>query len=246
MGYTFEQLTASNASDYADQVERHGFAIAKRVINDSVRGAVVAAVDRLDEGEAVRRKRGIYGVRNVLEVCTTVRELASNEAVRQFVRPVLGDRSFAVRAVFFDKIPGANWSLGWHQDSVIAVRERHEVEGFVAWSEKAGVWQVQPPAEVLAKMLAIRVHLDNCPADNGALRILPASHTFGWLDDEIDTWKANTTEFVCDVQATDIVAMRPLLLHASAKSDQPRHRRVVHIEYACDELPAPLEWRDRV
>jgi hypothetical protein len=37
--------------------------------------------------------------------------------------------------------------------------------------------------------------------------------------------------------------MRPLLLHASSTATNPRRRRVIHIEYSGDDLPAPLEWR---
>ncbi|MBC8353893.1 MAG: phytanoyl-CoA dioxygenase family protein [Planctomycetes bacterium] len=233
-------------SRYIAQVESNGFAIIERVLSEATVLRLTSDIQDLAAGESVRRKRGIYGVRNLLDVCPAVRELAASEAIRQSVCPILGDDCFAVRAVFFDKIPDANWSLGWHQDSVIAVRERLDIEGFVAWSEKAGVWQVQPPADVLAKMLAIRVHLDDCPADNGALRVLPGSHSHGWLDDEIDDWKANTPEVICDVRATDIIAMHPLVLHASAKSNQPRHRRVIHIEYAAEELSGSLEWHDRV
>ncbi len=233
-------------SAYADQIERLGCAVVERVLDEPLVHGLTSAIEALDEGEAVRRKRGIYGVRNLLEVCPAVRELAASEAIRRLVCPVLGESSFAVRAIFFDKIAGANWSLGWHQDNVIAVRDRHDVEGFAAWSEKASVWQVQPPVEILARMLAIRVHLDDCPVDNGALRVLPGSHRHGWLDDEIDDWKANIPEFICDVKATDIVAMCPVLLHASAKSSQPRHRRVIHIEYAAEDLPGPLAWHDQV
>ena len=245
-----EQLRfdASNLtlSAYAEHVGLFGYAIIEGVLDEALVQTLIDAIDHVHAGEAVRRKRGIYGVRNLLDVCPAVRELAASETVRQFVCPLLGDDCFAVRAIFFDKIPDANWSLGWHQDSVIAVHQRHDIEGYVAWSEKAGVWQVQPPADILARMLAIRVHLDDCAGDNGALRILPGSHSFGWLDDEIDHWKAKTSEVICDVLATGIVAMRPLLLHASSKSDQPRHRRVIHIEYAAEELPSPLAWHDRI
>ncbi|MDA1051123.1 MAG: phytanoyl-CoA dioxygenase family protein [Planctomycetota bacterium] len=233
-------------SAYAEQVKRSGCAIVERVIDEPLVHTLISAIDGIDAGEAVRRKRGIYGVRNLLDVCPAVRELAASEPVRRLVCLVLGDNCFAVRAIFFDKIPGANWSLGWHQDNVIAVRERHDIEGFFAWSEKAGVWQVQPPVEILARMLAIRVHLDDCSADNGALRVLPGSHSHGWLDDEIDEWKANVAEFVCEVSASDVVAMCPTLLHASAKSSRPGHRRVIHIEFAAEELPSPLAWRDCV
>lgn len=172
--------------------------------------------------------------------------MATTRGSDRFRLAVLGTGSFAVRAVFFDKIVDANWSLGWHQDSVIAVQDRRDVADFVGWSNKAGVWQVQPPAEVLAKMIAVRLHLDDNRANNGPLRVLPDSHRFGWLDDEIDRWKADVPEVVCDVRAGDAVVMRPLLLHASAKSDVPCHRRVIHIEYACADLPGGLQWRDQI
>jgi hypothetical protein len=78
------------------------------------------------------------------------------------------------------------WSLFWHQDNVISVAARVDVPGYAGWSNKAGVWQVQPPAQVLAGMPAVRVHLDDSGAENGPLRVLPGSHGFGWLDDQLD------------------------------------------------------------
>lgn len=133
-----------------------------------------------------------------------------------------------------------------HQDNVIAVKERRDVAGFTAWSQKAGVWQVQPPAEILARMIAVRVHLDDCGPDNGPLRVLPGSHRFGWLDDQLDDWKARVPEVVCTVGCGGIVAMCPLTLHASAAAQTIGHRRVIHIEYAVDNLPAGLEWNNRI
>src|SRR6266581_105158 len=134
----------------------------------------------------------------------------------------------------------------WQQDNVIAVRERLEVPGFVGWSQKAGVWQVQPPVEVLAQMIAVRVHLDDCGADNGPLRVLPGSHRCGWLDDDLDAWKAGVPEMVCTVKCGGILVMCPLLLHASAASESAGHRRVIHIEYAAADLPAGLDWNIRI
>lgn len=126
------------------------------------------------------------------------------------------------------------------------MRERIETDEFVAWSQKAGIWQVQPPADVLAKMLAIRIHLDNCDKTNGPLRVIPASHDHGWLDDEIDQWKQRGPQMICEVAVGGIVAVRPLLLHASAAAEDPRHRRVIHIEFACNDLPGGLDWNNRI
>jgi hypothetical protein len=40
--------------------------------------------------------------------------------------------------------------------------------------------------------------------------------------------------------------MRPLLLHASTVANSPRHRRVIHLEFAADELPDGLAWAERI
>lgn len=238
--------TNFDGHDYATTFRREGYFIRDGVISQDEVERLRQAIANLPKRAEVRRKRMVYGVRNLLEICPAVRELAAVVRVRQFATAVLGGHAFAVRAIFFDKLADANWSLFWHQDNVVAVKERREVSGFVAWSKKAGVWQVQPPAEVLADMVAVRVHLDDCGPDNGPLRVLPGSHRSGWLDDQIDDWKSRTPEVVCTVRCGGIVAMCPLTLHASAASETVGHRRVIHIEYAAAELPCGLDWNSRV
>jgi hypothetical protein len=39
--------------------------------------------------------------------------------------------------------------------------------------------------------------------------------------------------------------MCPLLVHASSSALKPEQRRVVHLEFAADELPGGLEWYER-
>lgn len=95
-------------------------------------------------------------------------------------------------------------------------------------------------------MIAIRVHLDDCPASNGALQVIPGSHRYGWLDDQIDEWKSRGLEMTCEVGAGGIVSMCPLTLHASAPSENPGNRRVIHIEFAAEDLPGDLDWNNRV
>jgi hypothetical protein len=43
----------------------------------------------------------------------------------------------------------------------------------------------------------------------------------------------------------DALVMRPLLLHASSVSREPRHRRVLHFDYAVGELAGGLQRRMR-
>jgi hypothetical protein len=241
-----DALTDFDASRYATTFRSDGYFIHDDVISIDHVEHLRQAVSDLPNREEVRRKRSVYGVRNLLEICPVAQTLAKTPTVRWFATAVLGDEAFAVRAIFFDKVPDVNWSLFWHQDNVIAVKERFDVPGFVAWSRKAGVWQVQPPSEILANMIAVRVHLDDCGLDNGPLRVLPGSHRYGWLDDELEEWKRHVPEVVCTVRRGGIVAMCPLTLHASAAAKAVGHRRVIHIEYAAADLPSGLEWNNRI
>lgn len=106
------------------------------------------------------------GTRHLLDI-PSVQELASSEPVRVIAESVLGEDCFAVRGILFDKTPEANWKVTWHQDLTIAVRQRRDVDGFGPWSVKEGVPHVQPPLSVLERMVAIRIHLDECGIDNG-------------------------------------------------------------------------------
>ncbi len=92
-------------------------------------------------------------------------------------------------------------------------------------------------------MLTLRMHLDPCGVDNGPVRVMPGSHREGRLSPaEIDRWRADGTGVECTAARGDVLAMRPLLLHASSPSKSPSHRRVVHIEYAAGKLDGGLDW----
>ncbi len=235
-----------NPNDYARHFRETGIAVVPKILNRDAIEELRSAIGNIPEGEEVRRKRSIYGVRNLLEISPAVREIAARAEIHQFVSPLLGETAFATRAVFFDKVPDANWTLGWHQDSVISVAEKIAVPGFLAWGQKAGVWQVQPPPEILSRMVAVRIHLDDCGPENGPLRVIPGSHRGGWLDEELDRWKQNVPEIVCCTAEGGMVVMCPLILHASSKAKSPSHRRVIHIEYANEDLPGGLKWNTRI
>jgi hypothetical protein len=48
------------------------------------------------------------------------------------------------------------------------------------------------------------------------------------------------------IRQGDAILMQPLLLHASSTARLRSGRRVVHLEFAAEELPNGLRWRDRV
>ncbi len=221
-----------------------GFQVAPAIFEATIMDSVINALAVLvPHANALHRPSGIYGARNLLRECPAVAALASDPKLLAPVVAVLGPEAFPVRGLFFDKLPGANWEVGWHQDLSIAVAERLETPGFGAWSVKKGVVHVQPPASILENMLTVRVHLDDCGEDNGPLRVLRGSHGHGRLTDEqIEKWKRPGGEVTCIVPKGGVLLMRPLLLHASSPARNPRHRRVIHLEYASAGLPGGLRW----
>ena len=224
--------------DYLRAIERDGVALVPDAVPSDVLDVVAAATEPILAG--LSRVQG--GVRDMLAV-PAVRELARSPGVRRWVEPVLGPDCVAVNGTLFDKAAGRNWKVPFHQDVTIRVRQRREVPGFETWWEKGGVPHVWPPAAVVERMLAVRVHLDDCGPDNGPLRVIPGSHRAGVLtSDEIEWWKARVPEAACPAGRGGLVVMRPLLLHASSAAERPARRRVVHIDFAVPELPGGLEW----
>jgi ectoine hydroxylase-related dioxygenase (phytanoyl-CoA dioxygenase family) len=243
-------LTTELATEVATAIERDGYTIVPNVVDAVAVATLLHTLDTLPDSESVRRRsdaRGsVYAVRNLLDVVPEVRELAASNRIRALVKPILGPDYFVVRGILFDKTPGANWKVAWHQDVMIAVRERIEVEGFGSWSQKAGVTHVQPPVRVLQNMLTVRLHLDDCDADNGPLQVIPGSHGNGRLDaQDIAQWREKVRAVFCPVPGGGALLMRPLLLHASSASRTPRHRRVIHLEFAAAPLPGGLKWHSQ-
>ncbi|HEY1710915.1 MAG TPA: phytanoyl-CoA dioxygenase family protein [Rhizomicrobium sp.] len=223
-------------------LERDGFALVRGVVSAGLIARTIAAFATADVSRS-KRSEETYGARNILDVAE-VRELASLDTVRAFVSDALDGEPLVVRGIFFDKTPAANWPVAWHQDLSLALAARQETDGWQAWSVKAAVVHVQPPADVLGRMVTLRFHLDACSEDNGPLRVVPGSHAHGRLDRERQaSLRAQVNEQSLCVAAGDVIAMRPLIMHASSAARSPHHRRIVHLEFAPrDLLPPGLAW----
>ncbi len=233
---------------YVDDITNQGFAVCEEVVNATTLGVLEGELERAEIERVGRQRAGkVFGLRDLMNVVPVTRSFAQCRELMSLVEPVLGRGARVVRGIYFDKHKDANWKVAWHQDLTIAVRERVEVDGFRAWSSKAGITHVQPPVSILENMLTLRVHLDHTDETNGALRVLAGTHRHGRLEPEqIQFWKEQAEVVTCAVSRGGIVAMRPLLLHSSLPSLNPKHRRVLHFEYASIDLPGRLEWLEAV
>jgi hypothetical protein len=181
------------------------------------------------------------GTRNLLEAewCAA---LAATLRDTLELGPALAD-CLAVQCTYFEKSAQVNWLVPLHQDLSIPVREKVEHPQLRGWTSKEGALFVQPPAAVIERMVAVRVHIDDCAGDNGPLRVVPRSHRLGRLRVEDQRAQRDAAgEVACTTPRGGVVAMKPLLLHVSSKSTSSRPRRVLHYLYGPRELPFGLAW----
>ncbi len=227
---------------------RDGFALIEGVVSPQV----VAELIDLTQPYLADKRAGVlerggetYGVHDLLWRTPEIQRLAASWELMDIARAVLGPVAFAVRGLFFDKTPSTNWNLPWHQDLTIAVLARRDAAGFGPWTLKAGIPHALAPADLLERMVALRLHLDDCGPHNGPMRVLPGSHRGGKLDPRsLGIWASRAKEHAvnCSIAAGGVVVMRPLLVHASSSGTGPGRRRVIHLEYAAEALSDGLEW----
>jgi len=200
------------------------------------------AVDQIsrDLSELVfRRTRA--GVRHAMRLQPVAR-IAHCSQLMSLARELAGPAVFPYRATIFEKTPTANWLVVWHQDTAMPLQQRQEIPGWGPWSIKDGIPYAHAPASSLEQVLALRIHLDDSTRENGPLRVLPGTHRWGVLsDDEIQKLANSIRPVDCVALKGGVIAMRPLVVHASSKLRNGTARKVIHIEYAASEsIASPL------
>ncbi len=231
-----EDMPCSN-HEVTDQDNRSfatlGFAVIPDIINASACDLAAQMMGQSSSGA---------GSRSMLQN-SWCQELALKVRMHPAIHPLLPEDAVAVQCAAFDKSPSSNWLVALHQDRSIPVRCKTEGAGLSGWSQKEGDLFVQPPAPVLEQITAVRVHLDPCPLESGALHVVPGSHRSGLLA----TNDAQRLRALAGIKALPVprggaLVLKPLLLHASSKATEPLHRRVLHFVFGPRALPMGLQW----
>jgi ectoine hydroxylase-related dioxygenase (phytanoyl-CoA dioxygenase family) len=203
-----------------------GFWIEENVLS---KPECVALADALSQN---REGRARAGARHLMSN-PAVSSVANDQRLLQIARRALKEEAVPYRATLFEKSGRANWLVVWHQDTALPLVSRFDSPEWGPWSKKNGVIYAHAPAWALSRVVALRIQLDASTGENGPLRVIPGSHAAGVLSDEEVFRMARTQEHVhCLVSQGGVLAMRPLLIHASSKARADRPRRVLHIEYA--------------
>ncbi len=227
-----------------------GFCLLERAIPDGLVGRLQTVcfetLNRESPGVQTRSSRGhVFAARNLIGAIPEVSTIWRNEPLHTFLTSTLGESFGLVRALYFDKPPGRTWSLAWHKDTSIAVKDNSLASpSFSKPTVKAGVPHTIASDPILEQMLTLRIHLDDVTEDNGPLRVIPGSHL-----SSIAGGPDATDPVSIHAAAGDVLAMRPLLSHSSgsSKPGSTRQRRVLHLEFAPGEsLPDGYRWHDFV
>jgi hypothetical protein len=199
------------------------------IVKDVLALSETARLLRTLEASLLTRSRA--GARHLMKHAA-VSDVANDPRLLAIARGFLGPFAVPYRATLFDKSSARNWLVPWHQDTALPLQERRDVPGWGPWSIKSGITYAHAPVAALSRVVALRVHFDDSRENNGPLRVLPGTHALGVLSE------ADTERLVREIPAVDclvssggIVAMRPLILHASSKAETDHPRRVLHIEY---------------
>ena len=129
-------------------LEQHGFALLPSVLDDHACDAMAGHLARASVARA--------GSRTLLSQpwCQTLAQrLSCHAALAALLPPGL----VAVQCTSFEKSATRNWLVPLHQDLGIAVAQRVEHPQLQGWSRKEGVLHVQVPAEVLERLVAVRL-----------------------------------------------------------------------------------------
>ncbi|WP_370663439.1 phytanoyl-CoA dioxygenase family protein [Massilia rhizosphaerae] len=217
-----------------DTFLRDGFAVIPTVVTESQCDAIAACVGSFDSDSP--------GTRSLLthDWCRTLAETLRAHADVDALIPA---GHVAVQCTYFEKSVDKNWLVPIHQDLSIPVRERVDHPALRGWSEKEGTLFVQPPAELLETLVAVRVHLDPCMEDDGPLQIVPGTHARGRIDAaDARRFRRDGPVVTCTVDRGGALVMRPLALHASSKATGTCRRRVLHFVFGPPALPYGLRW----
>ena len=229
-----------------ENISRDGFAIIDNVFTNEEIDSLLLTISQADTSRATFRKTNdLFAIRQFLKEVPASIAKVFNSNLNKIISDLFGDDYFVVKSIYFDKPENSNWFVSYHQDLTISVDTKLDLDGYGPWTTKQNQFAVQPPLEILQDNFTIRIHLDNTNEENGALKVIPASHLKGLYRPETIDWNVET-ETSCKVKRGGIMLMKPLLLHSSGRTTNNNKRRVLHIEFSRKSLPADLKWAERL
>ena len=221
------------------QFHEKGYQVIEQVYSQS---EITSLLETLEDAGVSKS----FGVREVLFRHPELRDKVFSKNLLALITQLLPTCTQAIKSIYFDKPPHANWIVNWHQDLTINLIDKKEQSNYKNWRVNQERVVVQPDIQLLESIVTIRIHLDDCTAQNGALRVIESSHQKGVIP--IKDWMQNKAgrEVVCEAAKGSVLVMKPLLLHSSRRTENAALRRVLHLEFTDQNLPNGLRWKEAV
>ena len=233
-----------DTSTIKQDIRHKGFSLINQLYLPEEVNALIAAIDNLNTSSLVFRKtKDLFAIRQFLKEAPQLKQLIFNTSLMNLINKVFGPDYFVVKSIYFDKPPQSNWFFAYHQDLKISVKEKAEVSGFENWTVKLNQFAVQPPLTILEDNFTVRIHLDSTTKANGALKVIPGSHSKGIYRPGTSDHRMQD-EVYCELKSGGLMFMRPLLMHASDRTVNAKRRRVIHIEFSRMSLPEGPSWAE--
>jgi ectoine hydroxylase-related dioxygenase (phytanoyl-CoA dioxygenase family) len=227
------------------ELDQNGFAIIDAVFTDSEVTAINAFIETKKNSLTTGKKsKDLFAIRKIFTALPGIKAKVLNSNIKSIINTIFGPGYFIIKGLYFDKPSLSNWFVAYHQDLSVSVNNKSSSASYKGWTVKDNQFGVQPPVYILESIYTIRIHLDDCTAQNGALHVIPGSHKKGVYKPREDE-RTKENEVICEVQKGGIMLMQPLLLHASHKSTAAANRRVLHIEFCNTRLPDSIHWAEK-
>ena len=236
------ELTKKGIQIAVSKLEHKGYAVLNNVINLRDIRKIKKAINKIVSAKGKGKE---FAIRSLFVKNPSLAQLVFTPAVRALINNV-SESAFLSKAIYFDKSSASNWSVTWHQDLTINLKEEQKMEGYTSWTKKEGIVSVIPPLDVSKSIFTLRLHLDEITTKNGCLEVVPGSHKKVHSDAEKKVITENIDPMPVLVNEGGVMLMKPLILHRSAKSTNQKSRRVLHLEFTNTELPQGLEWAEQL
>ncbi len=227
-----------------EKITTDGFALAKNLFSTVEIAQILNEIERQQKTNAnFRVQSEVFAIRCFLQEIPDLRKRIFTDKFQKLIDAHIPNARL-IKSIYFNKPTQANWIVNWHQDLTVLVKEKIDTEGFTHWTTKGEYVSVQPPIGYSHRTITFRIHLDDCTQENGALRVIPGSHTnrqnFKDLPDDFFS-----TETICEANAGDVLLMKPLLWHSSRRTSNHQNRRIIHLEFCNLDLPDGLTWQEQ-
>ncbi len=181
--------------------------------------------------EAAMRGHTSYSINGWHKYCRGIHDLVTEKRILDYVQDLLGDDLICWGTHYFNKMPGDDKKVSWHQD--------------------ASYWPLTP-----SKTVTVWLAVDDADDTNGAMQVVPKSHLHGQIDFESSTEEEKNVlgqsvrsplrygdaPVAFEMKAGQISLHTDLLLHGSEPNRSTRRRCGLTMRFVPPDVLAHKGW----